>query len=77
MREAKYYEIEYSSDGKRRYLWCLASEVDSALQDLVDAKIHSRSNWIETITRSLPEDFSDGEALDIITSLLDDGRALV
>lgn len=77
MREAKYYEIEYSSDGKRRYLWCLASEVDSALQDLDNAKIYSCSNWIETITRSLPEDFSDGEALDIITSLLDDGRALV
>lgn len=77
MREAKYYEIEYSSDSKRRYMWCLASEVDSALQEFDKAKIYSCTNWIETITRGLPEDLSDGQALDIITSLLDDGRALV
>ena len=64
---AKFYKLKVGDD----YTDCIWVTEDR-LHDF-DGEVIARSNWISTIAKDMPDEMGDGEVLDELINLIDEG----
>lgn len=64
---AKFYKLQ-TSDNPMDCIWV----TEGRLHDF-DGKVIARSNWASTIAKDMPSEMGDGEVLDELINLIDEG----